>query len=57
MLSLLTRVLYALLLHDLTAGRCSRRAAALTIKGFAVLVGSFLSVTLLFPGRHGGGFG
>jgi len=56
-LPLLTWVLYALFLHDLTAGRCSRRAAALTIKGFAVLVGSFLKVTLLFPGRHGGGFG
>lgn len=57
MLSLLTWVRYALLLHDLSAGRCSRRAAALTIECFAVAVDSFLSVTLLFPGRHGGEFG
>jgi cytochrome c-type biogenesis protein CcsB len=56
-LSLLTWVLYALLLHYRTAGWRGRRAAALTIVCFAVLVGSFLSVKLLFPGRHGGGFG
>ncbi len=56
-LSLLTWVLYALLLHYRTAGWRGRRAAALTIVCFAVLVGSFLSVKLLFPGRHGGEFG
>ena len=56
-LSLLTWVLYALLLHYRTAGWRGRRAAALTIVCFVVLVGSFLSVKLLFPGRHGGGFG
>src|SRR5215510_14625117 len=56
-LSLLTWVLYALLLHYRTAGWRGRRAAALTIVCFAVLVGSFLSVKLLFPGRHGGAFG
>jgi ABC-type transport system involved in cytochrome c biogenesis permease subunit len=50
-------MLYALLWHYRTASWRGRRAAALTIKGFAVLVGSFLKVTLLFPGRHGGGFG
>jgi cytochrome c-type biogenesis protein CcsB len=56
-LSLLTWVLYALLLHYRTAGWRGRRAAALTIACFAILVGSFLGVKLLFPGRHGGGFG
>jgi len=56
-LSLLTWVLYALLLHYRTAGWRGRRAAALTIVCFVVLVGSFLSVKLLFPGRHGGAFG
>ena len=56
-LSLLTWVLYALLSPYRTAGWRGRRAAALTIVCFVVLVGSFLSVRLLFPGRHGGGFG
>jgi cytochrome c-type biogenesis protein CcsB len=56
-LSLLTWVLYAFLLHYRTAGWRGRRAAALTIACFAILVGSFLGVKLLFPGRHGGGFG
>jgi len=56
-LSLLTWILYALLLHYRTVGWRGRRAAALTIVCFAVLVGSFLSVKLLFPGRHGGAFG
>jgi cytochrome c-type biogenesis protein CcsB len=56
-LSLFTWVLYALLLHYRTAGWRGRRAATLTIVCFVVLVGSFLSVKLLFPGRHGGEFG
>lgn len=56
-LSLVTWVLYALLLHYRSAGWRGRRAATLTIVCFAVLVGSFLSVKLLFPGRHGGEFG
>jgi cytochrome c-type biogenesis protein CcsB len=56
-LSLLTWVLYALLLYYRTAGWRGRRAAALTIVCFAVLIGSFLGVQLLFPGRHGGEFG
>src|SRR2546423_1290647 len=33
------------------------RAAALTIFGFAVLLVSFVSVNVFFPGRHGGSFG
>jgi len=56
-LSLVTWVMYALLLHYRTAGWRGRRAAALTIACFIVLVGSFFGVKLLFPGRHGGEFG
>jgi cytochrome c-type biogenesis protein CcsB len=56
-LSLVTWVMYALLLHYRTAGWRGRRAAALTIACFVVLVGSFLGVKLIFPGRHGGQFG
>ncbi len=56
-LSLVTWVLYALLLHYRTAGWRGRRAAAMTIVFFVVLVGAFLGVKLLFPGRHGGEFG
>ncbi len=59
LLSLLTWMLYAgLLQFRLTAGLRGRRAAALTIIGFGVLVASFLSVNLLpLAGRHGGGLG
>ena len=56
-LSLFTWVLYALLLHYRTVGWRGRRAAVLTIVCFMVLLGSFLGVKLLFPGRHGGEFG
>jgi len=56
--SLFTWLLYATLLHGrVTAGWRGRRAATLTILGFAVLVMSFVSVNFLFPGRHGGSFG
>jgi cytochrome c-type biogenesis protein CcsB len=55
-LSLLTWILYALLLHYRSIGWRGRRAAALTIVCFAVLLISFLSVRV-FPGRHGGEFG
>lgn len=55
--SLVTWLLYAMLLQGRTVGWRGRRAAALTILGFAVLVMSFVSVNLLFPGRHGGSFG
>jgi cytochrome c-type biogenesis protein CcsB len=55
--SLVTWVLYALLLHGRSVGWRGRRAATLTILGFAVLLASFVSANLLFPGRHGGSFG
>jgi ABC-type transport system involved in cytochrome c biogenesis permease subunit len=41
----------------LTVGWRGRRAAALTIAVFGVLVGSYLGVNLIAPGKHGGGFG
>jgi cytochrome c-type biogenesis protein CcsB len=56
--SLVTWLLYAGLLESrIAAGWRGRRAAALTLAVFTVLVGSFLSVSLLFPGKHGGSFG
>ena len=55
-LSLLSWVLYAFLLHYRSVGWRGRRAATLTILCFAVLLVSFLGVQLL-PGRHGGEFG
>lgn len=56
-LSLVTWILYGLLLHYRTVGWRGRRAATLTIACFAILVASFLSVNLLFSGRHGGQYG
>lgn len=58
-LSLLTWVLYGgLLQFRLAAGLRGRRAAALTIVGFSIVVLSFVSINLLsVPGRHGGGLG
>jgi cytochrome c-type biogenesis protein CcsB len=57
-LSLLTWLLYAGLLESrLTVGWRGRRAAALTIVVFTVLVGSFVGVSLVYPGKHGGTFG
>jgi cytochrome c-type biogenesis protein CcsB len=50
--SLVTWFLYAVLLQTRQVGWRGRRAAALTIVGFALLVVSFLSVNLLFVGRH-----
>jgi cytochrome c-type biogenesis protein CcsB len=56
--SLITWMMYAALIElRLTIGWRGRRAAALTIVVFAVLVGSFLGVSLLYPGKHGGSFG
>ena len=46
-----------LLESRIAAGWRGRRAAALTLVVFTVLVGSFLGVSLLFPGKHGGSFG
>jgi cytochrome c-type biogenesis protein CcsB len=51
-------VLYAGLLESrLTVGWRGRRAATLTIAVFTVLVGSFVGVSLLASGKHGGNFG
>lgn len=41
----------------ITAGLRGRRAATLTIFGFATLVCSLIGVNLFTPGRHGGTFG
>jgi len=51
-----TWVLYALLMHARNTGWRGRRAATLTIVGFVVLLVSFLSVNLVFPGKHTGSF-
>ncbi len=51
-------LLYAALLESrLAAGWRGRRAATLTIAVFTVLVGSFIGVSLLATGKHGGNFG
>jgi cytochrome c-type biogenesis protein CcsB len=56
--SLVIWLLYAALLESrLTIGWRGRRAAALTIILFSVLIGSFLGVSLVTPGKHGGNFG
>lgn len=56
--SLTIWILYAALLESrLTVGWRGRRAAALTIVVFVVLVGSFVGVALIYPGKHGGSFG
>jgi cytochrome c-type biogenesis protein CcsB len=56
--SLAIWVLYAALLESrLTIGWRGRRAAALTLVVFSLLVGSFVGVNLIFPGKHGGSFG
>ena len=54
---LTTRVYAALLESRLTVGWRGRRAAALTIVVFTVLVGSVVGVILAFPGKHSGSFG
>ncbi|MGH7907328.1 MAG: c-type cytochrome biogenesis protein CcsB [Candidatus Binataceae bacterium] len=55
--SAVTWILYAALLESrLTAGWRGRRAAALTILVFTVLLGSFLGINLLHAGHHGGNF-
>ena len=56
-LSVVAWLLYALLLQTRSIGWRGRRAARLTIVGFAVLIISFLGFNLLFPTRHGGTFG
>lgn len=55
--SLIVWLLYAGLLQArLVAGWRGRRAAKLTIVGFAVVFVSFLFGHMLFPGKHGGSF-
>ena len=58
-LSLVTWLVYAgLLQFRLTGGLRGRRAATLTIVGFALVVLSYVSISLLdLPGRHGNVFG
>jgi cytochrome c-type biogenesis protein CcsB len=55
--SLITWLLYALLLQARTIGWRGRKAATLTVIGFVILIASFLTVNLVFPGKHGGSFG
>jgi cytochrome c-type biogenesis protein CcsB len=55
--SLVTWILYAVLLEArMVAGWRGRRAATMTIVGFAVLLVSFIFGHMLLPGRHGGTF-
>jgi ABC-type uncharacterized transport system permease subunit len=54
-LSVLAWLLYAVLLQARAAGWRGRRAATLTIVGFALLIVSFLSLNLGLP--HGRSFG
>jgi cytochrome c-type biogenesis protein CcsB len=56
--SLVIWLLYAALLESrLTVGWRGRRVAALTLVVFSILIGSFIGVSLLTPGKHGGNFG
>jgi cytochrome c-type biogenesis protein CcsB len=56
--SLVIWLLYAALLESrLTIGWRGKRAAALTLVLFSVLICSFLGVSLITPGKHGGSFG
>jgi len=55
--SVITWLLYAVLLHARTVGWRGRKAARLTIFCFIVLAVSFVGVNLLFPGKHAGTFG
>ena len=56
--TLLIWFLYAGLLESrLTVGWRGRRAATLTIAVFTVLVSSFVGVSLMATGKHGGNFG
>ena len=48
---------YGALLHGrITAGLRGRKAAVLTVFGFCIVLGYFLSGGLIFPSRHGGSF-
>jgi cytochrome c-type biogenesis protein CcsB len=55
--SLITWLLYAGLLEArMVVGWRGRRAATVTIVGFAVLLVSFVFGHMIFPGKHGGSF-
>jgi ABC-type uncharacterized transport system permease subunit len=51
--SIVTWLLYGILLQARTVGWRGRKAARLTILCFLVLAASFLGVNLVFPGKHG----
>jgi ABC-type transport system involved in cytochrome c biogenesis permease subunit len=51
--SVVTWLVYGALAQARTVGWRGRRAARLTIASFLVLVASFVTVNLFFPGRHG----
>jgi cytochrome c-type biogenesis protein CcsB len=56
--AMVTWVVYAIVFQGrVTAGMRGRRAATLTIVGFATLVCSLIGVNFFTPGRHGGTFG
>ena len=56
--SLIIWLMYgALLEFRLTAGWRGRSVAALTLLVFVLLAGSFVGVSLVEPGKHGGSFG
>jgi len=56
--AMVTWVVYAIVFQGrVTVGMRGRRAAALTIVGFATLVCSLIGVNFFTPGRHGGTFG
>ena len=56
--SLVIWLMYAAILESrLTAGWRGRRVAALTIVVFTLLIGSFVGIQLVAPGKHSGSFG
>ncbi len=58
MWAMVTWVVYAIVFQGrVMVGMRGRRAAALTIVGFATLVCSLIGVNFFTPGRHGGTFG
>jgi cytochrome c-type biogenesis protein CcsB len=56
--AVVTWIVYAAVFQGrVFSGMRGRRAATLTIVGFATLVFSLIGVNVFTPGRHGGGFG
>lgn len=56
-MSLMAWLLYAMLLHMRSVGWRGRKAAKLTILGFAILLFLFVGINLVFSGRHAIGAG